>query len=91
MEFKLEVVVLTLLAHDKSVMGSMVVQDDVDRGRCFTSWERLANLSDKRMESVELVVWASMKSGFVKSFQTAPITVIPVLRVWFSTSLTGCS
>ena len=31
-------------------MGSLVVQDDVDWGRCFTSWERLANLSDKRIE-----------------------------------------
>ena len=44
---QLEVVVLTVLAHDKSVMGSVVVQDDVDRGRCFTSWECLTNLSYK--------------------------------------------
>ena len=42
-----EVVVLTVLAHDKSVMGLVVVQDDVDRGRCFTSWECLKNLGNE--------------------------------------------
>ena len=88
---QLEVVMFTVLAHDKSVMGSVVVQDDVDRGRCFTSWERLANLSDKRMEVGRIGCLASMKSGFVKSLQTASMTVIPVLRVLFSKSLTGCS
>ena len=36
---QLEVVVLTVLAHDESVMGSVVVQDDVDRGSGLTSWK----------------------------------------------------
>ena len=69
---QLEVVVLTVLAHDKSVMGSVVVQDDVDRGRCFTSWECLANLSDKRMEVGGIGGFGEHEEWFRKKFANSP-------------------
>jgi hypothetical protein len=62
----------TVLAHDKSVMGSVFVQDDVDRGRCFTSWERLANLSDKRMEVGGIGCLGEHEEWFREKFADCP-------------------
>ena len=48
-------------------------------------------LVTKVWKSAEFVVGVSRKSGFVKCLHTAPMTVIPVFRVLFNTSLTGYS
>ena len=39
LEGQLDVVMFTVLAHDESVMGSVVVQNDMDRGSGLASWK----------------------------------------------------
>ena len=91
---QLEVVMFTVLAHDKSVMGSVVVQDDVDRGRCFTSWERLANLSDKRMEVGGIGCLSEHEEWFREKFADSPnhsdASVTSLVQHEFDRLLVGC-
>ena len=94
MKGQLEVVVFTVLAHDKSVMGSVVVQDDVDRGRLFTSWERLANLSDKRMEVGRIGCLGEHEEWFREKSADSPnhsdSSVARLVQHEFDRLLVGC-